>query len=251
MFGKTNHASDFVDKETLNIVKKKWESVKKFSLPNQIWKLLPNLYKDITRLFWGIQYFRNSLRKPLDLNNLYDESLFTFEVMNSIKTLPIKCFRSRRNLYAILKHLISIHNSLSRLIDSNILLEYQTRVPKIMTNLTEYFPTSPILRAELLDELEKYIVIHRQDKQTILGGFNFEYSRINNNSLILHLCYWEQINHNIKNNSYNIAVNKIIKRLDVIEEQLIMELGSFKSGNAKWAEACNNLKEKVLSITSQ
>ena len=65
LFGQSKYDTDFIDKESIFTIRKRWKIVKHFMMSEQIWRNLSNLYRDITRLYWGLSYYRNSLRKPL------------------------------------------------------------------------------------------------------------------------------------------------------------------------------------------
>jgi hypothetical protein len=248
LFGQSMYDTDSLDKENIYTIKKKWKSVKHFMMSEQIWKNLPNLYRDIARLYWGLSYYRNSLRKPLLAVNLYDESVFNYKDFIKIKELPIKCFRSRRTLQSILKNFAAIYKSLSRLIDKRVGIHYEQHTKKLFDSTINYLPSNSLDLVDLLNDLENLVELHPEEKIRLKKFPSMDIIFGYPNNPTLQLCFWVHRYYDLLTIPQIKTVNNIRKRLDTLEKRLTDEINHYQKSLDIWEISCNRLKKKTLSL---
>lgn len=248
LFGKSVFDNDFLDQEKIHKIKKKWVSVKFFVMSEQIWKFLPNLYRDITRLYWGVSHYRNSLRKPSFNKNFYDERIFKYNKINLDKSISLKCFRSRRTLQAILKTLSTIYTTLSRLIDNQIDEYYQNQTQKMYYNINDYLPSNPLEIHELFNALEEFIDLDPEEKIHLLKIPEIDINTGYPNTPILQTCFWVYKYNEFNETPYIATVKSIQSRIEKIEKRLIYEIEEYSHYLENWKIACNLLKKKVSKL---
>lgn len=248
LFGKSVYDTDLLDKESVYSIKKKWKSVKHFMMSEQIWRNMPNLYSDIARLYWGLSYYRNSLRKPLLVKDLYDEHILSYKDVNKIKELPIRCFRSRRTLQSIIKNFATIYKSLSRLIGGKVGIHYEQQTIKLFESTNNYLLSDPLELADLLLDLENLIELHPEEKAQLKQFPSMDIISGYPNNPTLQLCFWVHRYYDLLEIPKIKTVNNIRKRLDMFEKRLTNEITHYQKSLDNWEIACNRLKEKVLSL---
>ena len=244
LFGKSRLDNDFLDTEKIQVIRKRWDKVYLKVSPH-LWKILPNLYKDITRLYWGIRFYRNSLRKPF-LEVSYDDGIFKLET-EPIKKLPIRCSRSKRSLYAILKTLSQINISLSRLSETSKSC-YRNEAKKLFQEIENYMPSNQLERTELLEELYGFIILNSGEKMQLENyvpvNQNFGYPEVEDS--LLQLCFWVHNYFNLQEMPQCRIIGKVKRQLETIQEKFIKEIKYYEKHQSEWDIACAELK-KILS----
>jgi hypothetical protein len=246
LFGKSVHDNDFLDKDCVYSIKKRWKSVKNYRLSEQIWEHMPNLYRDTTRLFWGIAFYRNSLRNPSINDKFYDEQILKYYDTRDIKGLSIKCFRSKRTIQSIFKNFLAIHYSLMRLIENNVGENYEKKAKRIFNISVNYLPKNSLELSELLIELESLIELHPEEKSHLI---NFPYIDIFTglpNITTLQNCFWIHRYYDLVETPQIKTVNKISRKLDELENKLIKDIRYYNKRHTDWDSACKQIKQKAL-----
>jgi len=247
LFGRTILDNDFIDKEQNFKIQKRWKSVKSFMMSENIWKSIPYLYKDITRLYWGISHYRNSLQKSFLDNNLYDENIFKIK-LDQVNKITIRCFRSRRTLQAILKSLSTIYISLSRLDDDKATQYYQTKTKEVYDIVQNYIPSNPLEASELLKELEEFIELNSEDKKCLLNtpkiDIHFDYP----DQPRLQTCFWINKYNDLIEIPQVLITNRIREQLNMMENKYIKEIKYYEKDLDQWQKSCNRLKEIATSL---
>lgn len=247
LFGISMFHTDTLDQEKLFSIRKKWSSVKHFTVSEQLWKHLPNLYRDITRLYWGIYFYRNSLHKPYHQAVLYNDEYFGTKYTDQLSSISIKCFRSKRTLGGILRSYSTIFKSLTRLKEKKIDEFYESETKQISANAKKYLPSNPLETSDLLDQLEGIIAIRPNEILNILNPINFDISTGHSREPMLHLCFWVHRHYEIAGHPRIRSLEKIQKRLKNREIRLLEECEYYEKGLSKWQEACERLKNKMRS----
>ena len=245
LFGKQIIDNDFIDKEKIYSIKKRWDSVKNFKLPNHLWKILPNLYKDITRLYWGITQYRNSLQRPIFNHKLYNDSIFKTDLVLTNK-IPIRCFRSRRSLHAILQTFTIIYISLSRLMDNKINYYYKELTQNSLNDINNYLPANPLETSEIIGQLKEFIELNSEE-QTYLNSndkldFHFDYPE----ESIPQTCFWIHKYHELLGTPQILIIKKVKKELNTIQNKFVKDINYYEKDQTDWEDSCSYLK-KIIS----
>ncbi|MFX0195358.1 MAG: hypothetical protein ACFFCW_04475 [Candidatus Hodarchaeota archaeon] len=248
LFGRPCYTNDYLDREDLQETKKMWLSVKQFKIAEGIWNILPNLFRDVTRLYWGISYYRESLRKPTFATQLVNEKIFDFKEVHGVRKIPIRCYRSKRTLYAVLRNLSFIHRALSRMTPSKTLEYYQMQAKKLYLDVTMYLPSDPLELVELLEDVEDLVGLLQEEKQDLLNVPKIDISSNYLNSPILQMCFWIHRYHEYMGNASILALTGIKKRLEGLQERLTKEIRHFDIKNNNWDNAHYRLKEKLRTL---
>jgi hypothetical protein len=248
LFGKPVCSTDHVNMDRLNLVKKRWESVKHFQISERIWKLLPNLNRDITRLYWGVSYHRNSLRKAQNNIHHYDETVFGVQDMNRIKTLPIRCFRSGRSLHAIISTLQLFHKSVTRTIQGGATESYRRKTIEAESSCSGYVGSDKLEISEQIEAIQDLIYLHPEEKKDLqeIGVLDTRHWYPEHETL--QLCFWVHKYFDLEEDRSVRTVKKIRERFDALQERLLVEMRNFESELPRLDSACSDLRETILSL---
>jgi hypothetical protein len=241
LFGKLVSDNDFIDKEKIYSIQKRWHSVNHFKLPNNLWKILPNLYKDITRLYWGITQYRNSLQRPIFNEKLYDDSIFKTKLELTSK-IPIRCFRSRRSLQAIFQSFSTIYISLSRLIDNQINHYYQNQTQNRLNDINNYLPANPLKTKELIENLIEFIELNSEEKTYLQNHIKLDFQFDYPEEIILQTCFWVHKYYDLLEMPQISIINTLKTQLDMIQKKYIKDINYYEKDQNEWDISCNYLK---------
>ena len=247
LFGKSILDNDFIDKENIFAIQKKWEFVNHFKMPNNLWKLMPNLYKDITRLNWGITHYRNSLQRPTIRAYKYDDTLFNSD-FEFAKKIPIRCSRSKRSLHAILNSLSKIYASIMRLNDHQTYHHYQGRTKKLLNELNHYIPSDPLEKIEVLAQLDKFIELTSQEKNILKNRIqvnsHFDFPQDQS----LKICFWVHKYHDLQEIPQTAVIKKIKEQLELLQKRYIKDICYYEKYQDEWNIACDQIKKIASDI---
>lgn len=245
IFGRLQHDTDFLDKERLHVARNRWSSIPGFKLSRHIWQNLPSSYSDISRLYWGICYYRTSLRNPSITRSRYDEAALRISDMNHMKALPIRCTRSKRSLFGLFKTCHSIYKALSTLVDNGTALKHRERLNDLISFLSEYLPSDSLERLELLDDLEQVLDLEQGERKNLLLHPDLTLAQGSVDSPVINLCARHHQYLKLVENPHVVTIQTVQKRLDTIKRQLISDMRLFETPNSGWREACIHLKHAV------
>ncbi len=222
--------------------------MKHFKMAHGTWRILPNLYKDVTRLYWGISHYRNSFQRPMLSDGLFDEGIFNIRDINEVKVIPVRCFRSKRTLLAILRTFLTIYKSLSRLMDNNIGEYCKVETEQLYADVNNYLPSDTLELSEIMSDLDSLIEFSAEEKMHILNIPEIDIFCGYPDKPVLQLCFWVHKHNELAGNPHILAVNLIRNRLEMLENRLIKEINYYKKGLDGWDMACRRLKEKVVLL---
>ena len=208
---------------------------------------MPNLYRDTTRLYWGIYFYRNSLHKPDQQNFLYNDEYFGHTYNDQLRKISIKCYRSKRTLAGIIKSYSTLFKSLTRLKDKKVDEYFESQTKQIYGDLKEYLPSNPIETSELLNQIEGIIEVDANDLSNVINPISFDISTGHSREPMLHLCFWVHRHYEITGHPRIRSLEKIRKRLKNREIRLLEECEYYEKGMSEWQEACERLKDKMRS----
>ncbi len=240
LFGELDVDNDFLDKDRVNLIKNRWESVSHFKLSGHVWKSIPKLYKDLTRLYWGINFYRNSLRRKDTTGKLYDDSVFQMEI-DLIKKIPVRCYRSKTSLHSIIKSQISIYKSILRL-PQKVIKQYEVAVRQIVYDLDNYLPENPIERAELLDELSEFIDLREDEKEQLKIKIDVPTTVNMPENSTLKFFYWMHRYSIFSELSQVKILNKVNDKLNIIHKKFERDIIYYEKHQNSWDKACNRLR---------
>jgi hypothetical protein len=250
LFGRPCYTNDYIDVEIINRTKKTWNLVKNFKMSDGIWKILPNYYRDITRLYWGVSHYRNSLKRPVFTTSMFTESIFNLKDLNSIRKIPIRCHRSRRTLCSILSTLLMIYKVLSRLNPNFTGPQYEMETKRIHSENMDYLPADTLQIKELLNDVENLIELYPEEKKYLLNQSKVDIRSGYPENPILQMCFWVHRYNEFLENPHMKTINIIREKLKKLEERLIGEMRYFGKALDRWNIACENLKKKAFSMRS-
>ena len=252
LFGRSMFHTDTLDQETLFSIRKRWNSVKYFIASEQVWKLMPNLYRDITRLYWGIRFYRNSLHKPYLQESKYNDECFAGAYNAQIKKNSIKCYKSKRTLTGILKSFSTIFKSLKRLNDKRLDEYYELETKRIYNGAKTYLPSNPLETSELINQLGGIVEIDVEDLSNILNPISFDISTGHRSESTLNFCFWVHRHYEIVENPHIESLAKIKEKLKKRKIKFLRDCNYYENHSFQWQEACGRLKNKLgLYRTSQ
>jgi len=244
LFGKHVLTNNVIDNNLIFEIQHKWETTKHFSISTSFWKTLPKLYKDITRLYWGISYYRNSLKRPISQFK-FDETIFDIDV-DSLKDIHIRCFRSKRTIQAIIRHFSTLYKSLKRLYDRDIHLHYRNKCNDISFDLNDYLPHNPIDKSDILKQLDSFITLDLESKKILM---NSKKSSINYDcpkSELLQICFWINQYDYLSRRKEIPIINHIKKQCKKIKNEHLKEIEYFDHNSDRWKELCLALRKEIV-----
>jgi len=247
LFGKPKLDSEYLDAPTLSLTKKTWSLVKHFKISEHIWKLLPNFYKDITKLYWGVSFYRNSLQRPYPKDNLYDQTIFDSIDFSKLKKIPIRCYRSKRTIQAILKNASIIFRVLSKLNDYMIGIDIENKTKIILSECAGYLPSDQLELNDIFPNLENFIEILPEEKTHLLSLPQFDIISEYPTDPILRLCFWVHKFYSLNMNPHLAVFQSTKKKLKSIERRLENEIDFFQSRIKNWDIICNQLRDTLVS----
>jgi hypothetical protein len=247
LFGKPRLDSDHLDTEELSLTKKKWSMIENFKLSEQIWTLLPNLYKDITKLYWGIAFYRNSLQRPLLSENLYDQTIFDTIGSSELRKIPIRCNRSRRTIQAIIKSISVLYILLSKLNDNNVGAKIELKTKQKLAECAGYLPSDQLKRSDVFDVLEEFIELLPEKKTHFLNLKKFDIISNFPDDLICRLCFWVHKFYCIEMDPSLAVVLSTKKKLLSKQSRLEKKIAFFQIGMKNWDIICKQLRDTLVS----
>ena len=245
LFGKPSYSNNHLAVDELQRIKRIWGPVKNFKMSRATWQILPNLFRDITRLYWGITYYRNSLKKPIRREQQFNENIFAQKDLDEVRKIPIRCYRSKRTISAILLTLSRLHNSLSRVIVTKTLKYYELETKKLYSMINDYLPSNRLDLAELIREVENLVGVFPHEKKNILNIPQLDIASDYPKNELLQMCFWVHHHHKLNENSSVKSIIAIKDKLETLKRRLTAEMKQFENGLERWEIACANLIDKV------
>jgi len=245
LFGKPSYSNNHLAVDELQRIKRIWGPVKNFKMSRATWQILPNLFRDITRLYWGITYYRNSLKKPIRREQQFNENIFAQKDLDEVRKIPIRCYRSKRTISAILLTLSRLHNSLSRVIVTKTLKYYELETKKLYSMINDYLPSNRLDLAELIREVENLVGVFPHEKKNILNIPQLDIASDYPKNELLQMCFWVHHHHKLNGNSSVKSIIAIKDKLETLKRRLTAEMKQFENGLERWETACAILSEKV------
>jgi len=242
LFNQLTPNDDYIGKDKIHSIKTRWEKTKHFVISKQFWISLPSLYKDVTRLYWGAFYYRNSLKRPI--KGTIDTTIFENTSLD-LTSIHIRCFRSKRtlqNIYQIMSYLYTTLERMAR-IDANQL--YQSKVNEIKKQLNTYLPTNAIDRHELLGLADAYCSLDDNDKACLMEPNKIFDFLSPPNHPILQICFWVNIYHALIRNPKVKAIANLDAQLHVSERNFLKEIAYYENDDGRWDNVCQELKSIV------
>lgn len=249
LFGSRVYDLDFLSQEKLLTIKNKWSTVPNFHMSENIWKAMPKIYNNITRLNFGVLYYRNSLQRVLNPWEIYSEELISMPSSDSIKKLPIRSFRTKRHLGNFLENISLISTSITRLIETNTVEKYRRDASSIYSEAVAFLPKDVIEKKSILEETSKIIVLTNEEllnlKQELPTNFLSDCPQHPK----LATCYWVHRKHKISRHPKALTVRSIKKKLSNAEKKFKLDMTYFEQDMERWDEACANLKKTIMTFT--
>jgi hypothetical protein len=242
IFGRDNMTDDHIDTDTLNTARNLWNSVPHFTVSGGIWDALPNAYRDVTKLCWGILYFRNSLRKPNDLNGKCNPQAIEKVKFIELRKLSIRCAKSRRTLNGLLMVFSSLNNSISRLQKENIHKKYQDKAETIFKKAYHFLPSDKLEAVVYIKELEELISLQSFERQHLLKSYEFDFHSNVPSNTTLQVCYWINKFNKLTNSSHIKTILNVRNQLEGLKMGLIQEISLYNSKNNLWQDSCLRIK---------
>ena len=243
IFRRPNLTDDFIEEEHIYHLQNKWDTIKHFRLSVAFWRTLKNLYKDVTRLYWGVSYYRNSLKRPLQQFE-FDERIFEINI-DSIQHIHIRCFRSKRTIQGIIRTFSYVFQSLKRLHEKHVHLHYKNKCQEISKNLNEYLPINPIERSEIIDQLESIIPLDKESKKILIHFKKHKTDSDCPNIPSLQVCFWVNQYHELLELPETSILESLKRNLIQMEEGYLKEIEYFERDLTKWDEAYLSLMREM------
>jgi hypothetical protein len=248
LFGNFHFNGDNLDRNTLDSVKRLWQSVRSFRMVDGHWSILPNLFRDITRLYWGVSFFRNSLTRPLPIISDLNTQIFHLDA-KLLKSIPIKCHKSRRSLYAIQSAIMFIYKALSPLIDNDVGKSYEDGAKATYDEVMSYIINSDSLdRRELVEELESLVSLQPEKIYSLSYISQIDFPSFRANNSVMKLCYWVHRHRQVVENTHVKNVVEVRTRLNIMEDQLRKELNVLDKNLDLCMLNITDVKEWLLSL---
>lgn len=222
-------------REVVLSARKKWENIPHFQIIGTIWKVLPKLYQDITRLTYGVTYYRNSLKKIDLFSNCIRTQILaiTKKELEEVKKIPIRCFRTKRSLHSILHTTSIINTTLTRIEQKNSYVSLEEYVQDKFISFRSFLPTDSIDRRKLLDETVELIEFDKEDVETIIAVeypvFSCRYQ-----VPIIQLSYWAHLYYEIHNNHKLATIDDLQKKLTRLKNLKRKEIQHYNSNIDNW-----------------
>ena len=249
LFGNRSYDLDFLSKEEMLIIKDKWTSVANFHMNKNIWKTMPKVYNNITRLSFSILYYRNSLQKIINPWDLYNEKLLIAQPTNVIKKLPIRSYRTKRHLSNFMDNIYAINASISKLIDAKIDKKYKKDVSYLYEESNSFLPKNMIDIETILAEASKLIAIDSEEVSALKQNLTPSFLSDCPQHPKIATCYWVHRKDDIARHPKTIATQALKKELNHIKKKFKIDMAYFAQDMDKWDEAFANLKETIMTFT--
>lgn len=247
IFGRANIEQEKISKEEILNLQKFWKSVPYFKISGQAWQSLPGIYRDMTRLFWGVQFFRNSLKRVDDFKEEYHEETFLIKDLEKIQKLSIRCHKSKRTLYNLVKTIYLIHTSLNRILTAKGVAYFKNEVIKMYSKIDGYLPTDKFELSELINEVDTIINFDEEDR-VLLINFNIENLNHPDYSIqILQLCWWVHRFAEYKNNPSIRAINKLQQKVEKFGNRLSQDI-QLLNKNDQWEKVYSDFRLQIKSM---
>ena len=242
LFGRRRYTVDYLSKNKTDSIREQWSEIPNFRISDNVWKSLPKLFNNITRLSFGILYYRNSLQRIIKPWDYYNEKFLEIENSDRIKNLPIRSLRTKRTISNFIENISAINCAISRIISSNSIKKIKSNCIKLYQDSANFLPKDSIDLKSVLSDASKLIVIDKNE----ISNFNHdvpinlisdcpEYDKISS-------CYWVHRSKDILSNPKAIAIQSLKRKLEKLEKQLILDISYFEGGLKDWEEACSKLK---------
>lgn len=248
LFGNRSHELDFLSKEKMLIIKSKWNLVPKFHLSDNIWKSIPKIYNNITRLSFGILYYRNSLSKVINTWDLYNEDLLVEQSTDAIKNLPIRSYYTKRRLSNFMDNIYTINASISKLINAKIDKYYKEDVSRAYEESNNFLPKNMIDIDRIITEASKIIDINNDEISALKQELPHHFLTNCPKHPKLATCFWIHRQIEIAKHPKTRTIKSLKKKLSHIEKKFIIDMAYFKQDMDKWNEACANLKKTIMKF---
>lgn len=248
LFGKSVHQSDHITKDQVQSASEIWKSVVHFQMPESFWKMLPNLYRDISRLCWGVSYYRTNLQRAMTFT--FNESVFNYDGIQRLRNIPIRCRRSKRTIFSFYNILVPIRNALIRLTDNNVTQSYQHEAEKILQFMTKYIPDNTLDRVDVIEDLSLLINVSVDIKEELFKVPKLGGSADQPDHTLLRACYWVHKYIALKSHSSVLNLMAIKSKLDDLEGNLTAEVNRYNQPYERLNVAVKNLQERTFTIRS-
>jgi hypothetical protein len=247
VFGRAAPLTDVITRDEFEACWNVWDSVQGFSLSAGVRRHLPNVFRDTTRLYWGIAYYRNSLRRPTR-----DEILLLSELdqsrLGKLRLVPIRCSRSRRGLCSIAGTVMPIVKSIQHLVVKDIGISNERLGRESIDRVTSFFPSKTLEVEELLSDLRTLLNCDRMRYSQIGDLVHITLPDASPTDPILHACYWIHRQYDLVHNSTLALLDQIVWDIDEHRRKLLDDMHQAEQGVGDWVRSCERLRIRTLNV---